>query len=157
MNEQGTPLIADKNDGLNMVIRPFDPSDEKSVIKLWTDCGLVVPWNNPHRDIRRKLKVQSEGFLVALADGQIIATVMAGYDGHRGWINYLAVNPRYRHRGIGRRLMKAAEDYLRALGCPKINLQVRSSNTGVVEFYNRIGFKPDDVVSLGKRLVSDEA
>ena len=82
---------------------------------------------------------------------------MAGYDGHRGWINYLAVNPRYRHRGIGRYMMEAAEDYLRALGCPKINLQVRSSNTGVIEFYNRIGFKPDDAVSLGKRLESDEA
>jgi ribosomal protein S18 acetylase RimI-like enzyme len=157
MNEQGTPLIAEKNDGLNMVIRPFDPSDEKSVINLWTDCALVVPWNNPHLDIRRKLKVQSEGFLVALAGRQIVATVMAGYDGHRGWINYLAVDPRYRHRGIGRRLMEAAEAYLRALGCPKINLQVRSSNTGVVEFYNRIGFKTDEVVSLGKRLESDEA
>jgi ribosomal protein S18 acetylase RimI-like enzyme len=156
MNEQGTPLIAGKNDGLNLVIRPFDPSDEKSVINLWIDCGLVVPWNNPQRDIQRKLKVQAEGFLVALADGQIIATVMAGYDGHRGWINYLAVNPRYRYNGIGRRMMEAAEIYLRAAGCPKINLQVRSSNAGVIEFYNRIGFKTDDVVSLGKRLEPDE-
>lgn len=156
MNEQGTPLIAEKKDGLNMVIRPFDPSDEKSVINLWTDCGLVMPWNNPHLDIGRKLQVQSEGFLVALADAQIIATVMAGYDGHRGWINYLAVSPRYRNRGIGRNMMEAAEAFLRASGCPKINLQVRNSNSGVIEFYNRIGFKADDVVSLGKRLESDE-
>ena len=109
MIEPGTPLIAGKNGGLNMVIRLFDPSDEKSVIKPWTDCGLVVPWNSPCRDIRRKLKVQAEGFLVASAEAQIIATVMAGYDGHRGWINYLAVNPGFRHRGIGRRLMEAAE------------------------------------------------
>ena len=141
---------------LNIIIRPFDPSDEKSVIKLWTDCGLVVPWNNPQRDIRRKLKVQADGFLVALTDGQIIATVMAGYEGHRGWINYLAVDPRFRQRGIGRHLMGAAEAYLRALGCPKINLQVRSSNAGVIEFYNRIGFKTDEALSLGKRLESDE-
>jgi ribosomal protein S18 acetylase RimI-like enzyme len=140
-----------------MEIRPFDLSDEKFVIKLWTDCGLVVPWNNPHLDIRRKLKVQAEGFLVALTDGQIIATVMAGYDGHRGWINYLAVDPQSRYKGIGRRMMEAAETYLRAVGCPKINLQVRSSNAGVIEFYNRIGFKMDDAVSLGKRLEPDEA
>ncbi len=93
-----------------MGIRPFTPSDEKSVVQLWTDCGLVVPWNNPHRDIGRKLKVQAEGFLVSLIDGQIIATVMAGYDGHRGWINYLAVDPQYRHRGIGRHMMEAAEE-----------------------------------------------
>lgn len=144
------------NDRLNMEIRPFAPSDEKSVVRLWIDCGLVVPWNNPHRDIQRKLKVQADGFLVSLVDGQIIATVMAGYDGHRGWINYLAVNPRFQHRGIGRRMMEAAEAFLRAAGCPKINLQVRSSNAGVIEFYNRIGFKSDDVVSLGKRLDPDE-
>ena len=141
---------------LNLEIRPFAPSDEKSVVKLWTDCGLVVPWNNPHLDIRRKLMVQAEGFLVSLIDEQIIATVMAGYDGHRGWINYLAVAPQYRNRGIGRRLMEAAETYLRAAGCPKINLQVRSSNAGVIEFYHRIGFKTDDVLSLGKRLEPDE-
>jgi len=156
MVEHGTPLSTGKNGVLNIKIRPFAPSDEESVIKLWTDCGLIVPWNNPHRDIQRKLKVQAEGFLVTLADGQIIATVMAGFDGHRGWINYLAVKPDFRHKGIGRRLMEAAEAYLRALGCPKINLQVRSSNTGVIEFYNRIGFRMDEVVSLGKRLESDD-
>jgi ribosomal protein S18 acetylase RimI-like enzyme len=150
------PLIAEKNGSFIMEIRPFDLSDEENVIKLWTDCGLVVPWNNPHSDIQRKIKVQAEGFLVAVADGQIISTVMAGYEGHRGWINYLAVNPQYRYTGIGRSMMEAAEAYLRAAGCPKINLQVRSSNAGVIEFYNRIGFKMDDVVSLGKRLEPDE-
>jgi ribosomal protein S18 acetylase RimI-like enzyme len=150
------PLIALENHKLKMEIRPFAPTDEKSVVRLWIDCGLVVPWNNPQRDIQRKLKVQAEGFLVALADGQIIATVMAGYDGHRGWINYLAVAPRYRHNGIGRRMMEVAEIFLREAGCPKINLQVRSSNVGVIEFYNRIGFKMDDVISLGKRLEPDQ-
>ena len=140
---------------MKMEIRPFDPSDEESVVQLWTDCGLVAPWNNPHRDIQRKLKVQPEMFLVACSDGRIIATVMAGYDGHRGWINYLAVHPHHQRSGIGRRMMDEVESRLRAAGCPKINLQVRSKNAGVIEFYKRIGFKADDVVSLGKRLESD--
>ena len=140
---------------MKIEIRPFDPSDEDSVIQLWTDCGLVAPWNNPHRDIQRKLKIQPEMFLVARSDGQIIATVMAGYDGHRGWINYLAVHPQHQHSGIGRRMMDEAEGRLRAVGCPKINLQVRSKNAGVIEFYERIGFKRDDVMSLGKRLEPD--
>jgi ribosomal protein S18 acetylase RimI-like enzyme len=140
---------------MNMKIRPFDPNDEESVVQLWIDCGLVVPWNNPHRDIQRKLKIQPEMFLVACSDGQVIATVMAGYDGHRGWINYLAVHPQHRHSGIGRRMMDEAESCLRAAGCPKINLQVRSKNIAVIKFYERIGFKADDVVSLGKRLEPD--
>ena len=140
---------------MNMEIRPFDPSDEESVVQLWTTCGLVVPWNNPRRDIQRKLKVLPEMFLVACLDGQIIATVMAGYDGHRGWINYLAVHPQHQHSGIGRRMMDEAESRLRAIGCPKINLQVRSKNVAVIRFYERIGFKKDDVVSLGKRLEPD--
>ncbi len=139
-----------------MEIRPYNPSDEQAVVQLWRDCGLVVPWNNPRRDIQRKLKVQPEMFLVAFDEGKLIATVMAGYEGHRGWINYLAVDPGQQRRGIGRRMMEEAEACLRAAGCPKINLQIRSSNTGVIEFYKRIGFQIDDVVSFGKRLEPDE-
>ena len=139
-----------------MEIRPFQPSDEASVVQLWTDCRLAVPWNNPHRDIRRKLDVQPELFLVGSSDGRIIATVMAGYDGHRGWINYLAVHPDHRHTGIGRRMMDEAENRLRAAGCPKINVQVRRTNADVTEFYRKIGYIEDDVVSLGKRLETDK-
>ena len=139
-----------------MEIRPYQPCDEEAVVQLWTDCGLVVPWNNPHRDIRRKLKVHPEMFLVGLSAGQIIATVMAGYEGHRGWINYLAVHPKHQRSSVGRRMMDEAEIRLRAAGCPKINLQVRSTNTSVIEFYKKIGYKVDDVVSLGKRLEPDE-
>jgi ribosomal protein S18 acetylase RimI-like enzyme len=137
-------------------IRPFEPRDEEALVQLWTDCGLVVPWNNPHRDIQRKLKVQSDMFLVGCLDGRVIASVMAGYDGHRGWINYLAVDPGHQRCGIGKRMMDEGERRLRAAGCPKINLQVRSTNAAVIEFYQRIGFKVDDVVSLGKRLEPDE-
>ena len=126
------------------------------MVQLWTDCRLAVPWNNPHRDIRRKLDVQPELFLVGSSDGRIIATVMAGYDGHRGWINYLAVHPDHRHTGIGRRMMDEAENRLRAAGCPKINVQVRRTNADVTEFYRKIGYIEDDVVSLGKRLEPDK-
>jgi len=139
-----------------MQIRPYDQRDEEQVVQLWNACGLIVPQNNPRLDILRKLQVQPEMFLVACSDGQVIATVMAGYEGHRGWINYLAVHPDHQRTGIGRRMMEAAEDHLRSIGCPKINLQVRSSNAGVIEFYQRIGFKMDDVVSLGKRLEPDQ-
>jgi ribosomal protein S18 acetylase RimI-like enzyme len=137
-------------------IRPYKPGDETQVVQLWIDCGLVVPWNNPHRDIQRKLDVQPELFLVGCMAGRIAATVMAGYDGHRGWINYLAVHPNHQHTGIGRRMMDEAEIRLRAAGCPKINLQIRSTNANVIEFYRKIEYKMDDVVSFGKRLEPDE-
>ena len=140
---------------MKMEIRPFQTPDESPVIRLWTTCGLVVPWNNPHKDIQRKLQVNPELFLVALEGNRIIATVMAGYEGHRGWINYLAVHPDYQRNGIGLRMMGEAEVLLRAAGCPKINLQVRSTNSGVIDFYKSIGYKVDDVVSLGKRLEPD--
>ena len=74
-------------------IRPFQPSDEAAVVQLWKDCNLVVPWNDPLRDIRRKLRVQPALFIVGFVSGELAATVMAGYEGHRGWLNYLAVAP----------------------------------------------------------------
>lgn len=144
-------------DSVQLDIRPYEARDEDAVVALWTACGLVVPWNDPRRDIRRKLAVQAEMFLVAASGDRIVATVMAGYEGHRGWINYLAVHPVRRRAGIGRRMMAEAETRLRARGCPKINLQVRATNTAVIAFYHSIGFKDDAVVSLGKRLESDPA
>ena len=133
-------------------IRPYAPPDCDRVVELWRACQLVVPWNDPVADIETKLAFQPEGLLVGELDGQLVATVMAGYEGHRGWINYLAVDPARQRSGLGRRMMEAAEDALRALGCPKINLQVRSSNPGVVAFYEGLGFVVDETVSLGKRL-----
>ena len=88
-------------------------------------------------------------------DAVVIATVMAGYDGHRGWISYLGVDPALLKRGYGRQIMLRAEELLRERGCPKINLQIRSSNREVIEFYHRLGFSFDDVLSMGKRLVPD--
>jgi ribosomal protein S18 acetylase RimI-like enzyme len=139
-----------------MEIRPFHLSDESAVVELWQKCELVRPVNDPARDIRRKLSVNPELFLLGTIDGKVIASVMAGYEGHRGWINYLAVHPEHRLKGYGRQILAEAEKRLRILGCPKINLQVRAANRAVLEFYQRIGYRLDDVVSLGKRLEHDE-
>ncbi|MBS0203364.1 MAG: GNAT family acetyltransferase [Planctomycetes bacterium] len=140
-----------------MQIRPFERGDEAAVISLWDQCGLLRPWNDPRKDIERKLKVRPDLFLVGLVDGQIVASVMAGYEGHRGWINYLAVSLACRRQGLGREILSAAEERLRECGCPKINLQVRTTNQEVIEFYRSVGFEIDDVVSLGKRLEVDGA
>ncbi len=137
-------------------IRPFQPSDGTAVVQLWKDCNLVVPWNDPHRDILRKLRVQPELFLVGFVSDELVAAIMAGYEGHRGWLNYLAVTQHFRRQGLGRKMVAEAEARLREMGCPKINIQIRTGNTEVIEFYRRVGFKPDDVVSMGRRLESDE-
>jgi ribosomal protein S18 acetylase RimI-like enzyme len=143
------------NLGVQMEIRPFNEPDTEAVVSLWDRCGLTRSWNDPRKDVARKLLVQRDLFLVGVADGQIIASVMVGYDGHRGWINYLAVDPAQQRHGYGRQLMAAAEARLRSLGCPKINLQVRDTNTAAVAFYARIGFTQDAVLSFGKRLEQD--
>lgn len=139
-----------------MRVREFQDADEAQVIDVWRACGLTRPWNDPSRDIARKKQVQPDLFLVAEDEGTIVGTVMAGYEGHRGWINYLGVLPERQKSGIARALMDEAERRLRALGCPKINLQVRSDNQEALAFYARIGFQQDPVLSLGKRLVQDE-
>jgi ribosomal protein S18 acetylase RimI-like enzyme len=134
------------------VIRVYREADEASVVALWERCGLVVPWNVPDLDIARKLAFQPDLFFVSESDGVIDGSVMVGYEGHRGWINYLAVEPGLHRSGLGRALMDFAEEKLRALGCPKINLQVRGTNEQALAFYERLGFERDDAVSLGKRL-----
>ena len=138
-----------------MEIRAYRPSDQAAVIELWRTAGLVRPWNDPEKDIRRKLQIQPEMFLVGVVDDAIVATVMAGYEGHRGWVNYLAVAPAHRKGGLGRAIMDAAEHLLSKAGCPKINLQVRGENRSAIAFYRELGYEEDDVVSLGKRLVHD--
>ena len=138
-----------------MKIRSYQDSDEKGVVELWDACGLIVPQNDPIRDIQRKLKVNPEWFLVGVEDERIVASCMVGYDGHRGWINYLAVSPSKQRRGLASQIMNEAERLLAVAGCPKINLQVRTTNGAVVAFYQSLGFKVDDVTSLEKRLEID--
>ena len=137
-------------------IRTFHPDDTEAVIALWHDAGLLRPWNDPRRDILRKGTVQPELFLVAVEAAQIVGAGMAGFDGHRGTVNYLAVAARLRGTGLGRRLMAEFEARLEALGCPKVNLLVRGDNTAVLEFYRGLGYVVDDAVSLGKRLIADD-
>lgn len=138
-----------------MHIRPFEPADENAVVVLWERCGLTRPWNDPRKDIRRKLAVRPDLFLVGVLGDEVVATAMAGYDGHRGWVYYLGVDPTHQHNGYGRALMDEVERLLRAEGCPKINLQVRTTNAAVIEFYRGLGYAQDDVAGLGKRLEHD--
>jgi ribosomal protein S18 acetylase RimI-like enzyme len=139
-----------------MQVRPLEDSDEAAVIALWEAAGLTRSWNDPRKDIERKRSVQRERFLVGTHDGAVMASIMVGYDGHRGWINYLAVAPAHRGRGHARALMRKAERLLAEAGCPKVNLQVRSANASVIGFYQAIGYVQDDVVSFGRRLIADE-
>lgn len=138
-----------------MQIRSFQPADEDAVVALWQECGLTRPWNDPRKDIARKLALQPELFLVGAIDGNIVATTMVGYDGHRGWVYYLAVARAHRQQALGRALMNKAESLLLELGCPKLNLQIRTSNAEVIAFYRSLGYQQDDAVSFGKRLISD--
>ena len=140
----------------DLVVRSFQPEDRASVVSLWERCDLTRPWNDPNRDIDRKLATDPDGFLVGLSDELVVASVMTGYDGHRGWINYLAVDPDRRGTGWGRAIMEAAEAVLADRGCPKVNLQIRTSNMAAVRFYESIGYTFDDVVSMGRRLVDDD-
>lgn len=138
-----------------MTIRPFAVTDTDEVVTLWEECGLVRPWNDPRKDIERKLRVQPELFLVAQDGTEVVGSVMAGFDGHRGWIYYLAVAASHQRLSLGRALMQQAEKLLVEVGCPKVNLMVRSTNEAVIGFYRRLGYEQDDVVSMGKRLIAD--
>lgn len=139
-----------------MRIRTFRTDDTEAVVALWDRAELIRSWNDPHKDLARKLEVQPELFVVAVDDDErIVGAVMAGYDGHRGWMNYLAVDPEARDRGVGRALVEHVEGALHELGCPKVNVQVRSSNVRVVAFYEHLGYRIDDTIDLGKRLIAD--
>lgn len=138
-----------------MEIRPFRSGESDDVIRLWQDCGLVRPWNDPQLDIERKLTEQPELFLVGVVDGVIVASAMFGFDGTRGWVHYLGVAPSMRGRSLGRMIMAEGERLLVERGCPKLNLQVRADNDVVLGFYRALGYEQDAVVSLGKRLIPD--
>jgi len=143
-------------DTRNMRIRAYKPDDEAAVIALWQECGLTRPWNDPRRDIARKLTQQPELFLVGIHENAVVCTAMVGFDGHRGWVYYLAVAQKLRGQSFGRMLMQEAERLLIERGCPKINLQIRSSNTKATEFYRKLGYTQDDAVSFGRRLIPDD-
>jgi len=138
-----------------MEIRVFVEADTDAVIDLWQLADLTHPNNDSALDIKRKMNDSPWGFLVAMDGKTIIGSIMVGYDGHRGWINYLACHPNYRRRGVAKSLMNEAKKLLLERGCPKINLQVRSGNESAVKFYESIGYLNDNVTSFGLRLNPD--
>ncbi len=139
----------------DLEIRAYADDDADTVVSLWSKCGLIRSWNDPRMDIARKLDDSPGLLFVGESGGRLVSTCMAGYDGHRGWIYYLAVEPSMQGRGFGRAMMRHAERRLNAMGCPKIDLMVREGNEGVIEFYRRIGYGRDPVVVLSRRVTED--
>jgi ribosomal protein S18 acetylase RimI-like enzyme len=135
-----------------LTVRPFEARDRDALRALW--AGVFPddpPWNAPEVMIESKLKVQPELLLVGEVAGAMVGAVMAGYDGVRGWIYHLAVAPAWRRRGFATQLVRAAESGLRALACPKVNIQIRAGNSEVIAFYRRLGFEIEERVSMGRR------
>ena len=139
-----------------MRIRGFARADTEPIIELWKACGLVRPWNDPRKDIQRKLTVQPELFLIGETDGAVVATAMVGFDGHRGWVSYLAVSEAHRSRGYAAELMAEGERLLVVMGCPKVMLMVRAENASVVDLYEHLGYETERTVVMGKRLIPDQ-
>jgi len=127
-------------------------TDRAGVIALWEACGLTRPWNPPDADFDRAVAGPTSAVLGVVSDGQVVATAMAGQDGHRGWVYYLAVAPDRRRSGLGRCLMTAAEQWLADAGVPKVQLMVRTSNEAVLAFYDRLGYEDQETVVLGRWL-----
>ena len=137
-------------------IRVYRERDREQVLALWQECDLIHPKNDPQKDLDRKKGFGEELFLVVEEREKIIGTVMGGYDGHRGIINYLGVHPSFRGQGLGKMLLQAVEQKLKDLGCPQVNLLVWSNNSEVLEFYKKTQYsEANDIVLLRKRLISD--
>lgn len=132
-------------------------ADRDAVIALWQACDLTRPWNDPGADFRKAIENTTSDILLLTENDILIAAVMVGYDGHRGWVYYLAVHPGHRRKGLGRRMMAAAEGWLRERGAPKIQLMVRGDNADAIAFYEALGIGRQDVVTLGRRLDGDGA
>ena len=137
---------------MTVEISTYESKFQDAVVDLWKTCNLITPQNDPVEDIRKKTSFQPELFFVGLLEGKVIGSIMVGYEGHRGWMNYMAVNPKYQRQGYGRKLVQKAIAELKKIGCVKINLQVRRSNTSVIDFYKHLEFQEDDVISLAMRL-----
>jgi ribosomal protein S18 acetylase RimI-like enzyme len=135
-----------------LIIRIYNDSDAGEVVHLWNECGLITPDNDPMEDIKLKINFQRELFFTGLYNSKIASTLMAGYDGHRGWFNYFGVLPEFQGKGFGKQIANHAAAVLKKMGCPKINLQVRNTNISVIEFYKEIGFTDHDVTSLQMEL-----
>jgi ribosomal protein S18 acetylase RimI-like enzyme len=131
---------------------PIADGDIADVIALWQRCGLTRPWNDPAADMARARKGDNAAMLVGRDDSGIVASVLVGHDGHRGWVYYVAVDPDCRHKGYGRVIMDAAEDWLRARGIEKLQLMVRPDNSQVQAFYQSLGYFEQERIIYAKWL-----
>lgn len=138
-----------------MSFRPMQDGDVEPVVALWTLCGLVRPWNDPYRDIAFARGKANSEILVAECCGLIAASVLAGHDGHRGMLYYVAVHPDWRRRGLGRAAVRAAEHWLTARGVWKINLMIRSENEQVRGFYESLGYETTPVFAMGRKIAQE--
>ena len=140
------------NDPKDLGVESATSADAAAVIALWQACALTRPWNDPATDYARAVAGERSAILLLRSGNTIVASVMVGDDGHRGWVYYLAVAPDRRRAGLGARMMMAAESWLRARGVPKIQLMVREGNEDALAFYAALGLEPQPVVTLGRFL-----
>jgi ribosomal protein S18 acetylase RimI-like enzyme len=133
-------------------ISPLLPSEAEAAVALWEEAGLTRPWNDPRADIRLALAGPASTVLAGRIDGGLVATAMVGWDGHRGWLYYLAVAKAERRRGYGARMARAAEDWLGARHAPKIQLLIRAENQAVAAFYEALGYRRSDSAMLQRVL-----
>ncbi|MCK1737841.1 GNAT family acetyltransferase [Bradyrhizobium sp. 138] len=136
----------------SLAIDAITDADIQPVVALWQRCGLTRPWNDPHADIALARRRDNSTILLGRDNGAIVATIMVGHDGHRGWIYYVAVDPDCQKRGFGRAIMAAAEDWLRAAGISKLQLLVRRENAPANAFYGSLGFELSTSVMFQKWL-----
>jgi ribosomal protein S18 acetylase RimI-like enzyme len=135
-----------------LAIADIADADVATVIALWQACGLTRPWNDPTADIALARRGPHSTILIGRDGDAIVATAMVGHDGHRGWVYYVATDPKLRAKGYGRAIMNAAEDWLRAAGIAKLQLLVRPENSGVAAFYQSIGFGEQKILFFTKWL-----
>jgi ribosomal protein S18 acetylase RimI-like enzyme len=133
-------------------IKPIEDGDIAEVIALWQRCGSARPWNDPAADIALARKDTNATVLLARDEGAVVASVLVGHDGHRGWVYYVTVDPDHRFKGYGRMIMAAAEDWLRAKGIEKMQLMVRGDNAKVHAFYQSLGYFEQERVVFAKWL-----
>ncbi len=139
-------------DAHGLSITAIEDGDSPEVIALWQRCGSTRPWNDPAADIALARKETNSTILLGRNDGVLVASVLVGHDGHRGWVYYVTADPEHRFKGFGRAIMSAAEDWLRARGILKLQLMVRKDNPKVHAFYRSIGYYNQETVTFAKWL-----
>jgi ribosomal protein S18 acetylase RimI-like enzyme len=135
----------------DLIIGDLREDEIDAAVDLWRAANLTRPWNDPHADARLAMAGTTSTILAGRLDGRLVATVMVGADGHRGWVYYLAVSPDCRGRRFGEAMMRAAEQWIIARGMPKLQLMVRTDNAGVIRFYEAIGYVQEEVAVLSRR------